>query len=148
MIPIQTLKYLIKNKLKDADILFKSNRYSSSIYLAGYAVEISLKYKICLTFQFNQGFPETKQELHNYQQQLNKALPALLTVNIGQIKNHNLSSLLTYSGIELLIKRDYLAEWITVNTWNTEDRYKKKRILKSNTQSFLIASKKIIKQII
>lgn len=142
MIPIQSLKYLINNKIKDAELLFHSKSYATAIYIAGYAVEIALKYKICLTLQFNTGFPETPQELNNYLQQLNRNIAQPLNINIRQIKNHNLSTLLFYSGIEARIKNLFLNEWRIINAWNPEDRYKKKRILKGNSKIFLYAAKK------
>jgi hypothetical protein len=148
MIPIQSLKYLIKNKIKDAEVLFKNERYLTSIYLAGYAVEIALKYKICMTLQFNVGFPETQQELSTYLQQINGNNPKLLRITIRQIKNHDLSTLLFYSGVEARIKNLFLNEWAIINTWNPEDRYRKKIIIKNKSQIFLRAAKKLIKEIV
>lgn len=67
MIDKKILRILITQKLKDADVLIASNRYSSAVYLAGYALEISLKLKICKIFKFVKGFPENKSEFTYYQ---------------------------------------------------------------------------------
>lgn len=147
MITIQTLQYLIKNKLKDAEILYQNNRYAASIYLAGYAVEIALKYKICKSLQFNAGFPENKQELHNYLLQLNRNNPQPLSIELKQIRNHDLPALLFYSGAEPRVKNNLHTEWATANTWEPQERYKKIRIIKARNELFLKAVKKIIKEV-
>lgn len=64
MIPKTTLRELINQKLKDADVLIANRRYPAAIYIAGYALELALKLKVCKIFKFAQGFPEkTKQNL-------------------------------------------------------------------------------------
>ncbi len=147
MITTLVLKHLVPNKIKDAEILYKNARYSSSIYMAGYAVEIALKNKICRTLQFNLGFPETRQELATYLQRINRNNPAPLNINLGDIRNHNLSTLLFYSGTEVRIKSILLNEWGVVTNWNPENRYKKLRVTKAKNLEYLQAVKKIIKEI-
>lgn len=71
MIPDKTLRYLVVQRIKDAEALLNNNRYPAAIYFAGYAVEVALKKKICVTFEFHLGFPETKQEFSNYLQFVN-----------------------------------------------------------------------------
>lgn len=93
MIPDQTLKYLVSNKLRDAKVLMKNGRFSAAIYIAGYAIEIALKLKICQNFQFNQGFPETKQEINNYLVHINKNNPKPLIIHISDVRNHDLNKL-------------------------------------------------------
>jgi hypothetical protein len=78
MIVHQTLKHLIANRLKDASVLISRRRYPASVYIAGYAIEIALKYKICRSLHFWQGFPETKQEFSSY-------LPLLKQNNAGSL---------------------------------------------------------------
>lgn len=147
MIPTMTLRYLVKNRIKDAEILFRNKRYPASLYMAGYAVEIALKYKICRTLQFNNGFPETRQELSAYLHYINRNNPSPLQMSLGQIRNHNLPDLLFYSGIELRIKSNFHNEWRIINMWKPENRYKKLRVLKSGNDAYLRAAKRIIKEI-
>lgn len=147
MIPIQDLKYLIRTRIKDAEILFRNSRYPASIYIAGYAVEIALKFKMCQTLGFNQGFPETRQELSVYLQHINKTNPLPLQITLGQIRNHNLSDLLFFSGAELKIKSNFHNEWSVINIWKPENRYKKVRIVRSKNYKYLQAVKRIIKEI-
>ena len=147
MIPSLVLKYLILNRTRDAEALFKNGRYAASIYFAGYAVEIALKNKICSTLQFNSGFPETRQELSGYLQQINKNNPAVLKISLGEIRNHDLSKLLFYSGAELRIQSNFYKEWNVVKKWNPENRYKKIRVTRIKNLEYLQALKKIIKEI-
>ncbi len=147
MIPSQVLKYLILNKTKDAQALYKNGRYAASIYLAGYAAEIALKNKICSTLQFNLGFPETRQELSGYLQHINRNSPATLIISLGEIRNHDLARLLFYSGAELRIQSNFYTQWNIVKKWNPENRYKKIRVTRANNLEYLQALKKIIKEI-
>lgn len=147
MISSLILKYLILNKTKDAEALFKNGRYAASIYFAGYAAEIALKNKICSTLQFNLGFPETRQELSGYLQHLNRNNPAALRISLGEIRNHDLAKLLFYSGAELRIQSIFYKEWNIVKKWNPENRYKKIRVNRLKNLEYLQALKKIIKEI-
>jgi len=61
--PLDNLKYLSAQKVKDAQVLFRHGRNNGAIYLMGYALEFSLKRKIIQTFGFAQGFPEKRSEL-------------------------------------------------------------------------------------
>ena len=147
MISSQVLKYLILNKTKDAQALFKNGRYAASIYFAGYAAEIALKNKICSTLQFNSGFPETRQELSSYLQHINRNNPVVLNISLGDIRNHDLAKLLFYSGAELRIQSNFYKEWNIVKKWNPENRYKKIRVTRLKNMEYLQALKKIIKEI-
>ena len=111
MIPNQTLRYLISNKMIDARTLISNRRFPASVYIAGYAIEIALKYKICQSFRFNRGFPETKDEFNNYLKILNENNLQPLSINLGDIRNHDLGRLLLYSGTELKIKTRLNLEW-------------------------------------
>jgi hypothetical protein len=147
MIQLQTLKYLVKNKMRDAEVLLANDRFPASIYLAGYAVEIALKYKICKMLQFNE-FPESRQELSVYIRQFNQNSFYALPSSISDIRNHDLGRLLIFSGIEYRVKNNLLKEWVIVNTWNPESRYRKVRVLKAGSESYIKSAKKIIKEII
>jgi hypothetical protein len=41
MIARKTLKELINQKLKDADILIANRRYPAAVYMAGYSLELA-----------------------------------------------------------------------------------------------------------
>jgi hypothetical protein len=119
MILHQTLKYLIANRLKDAGVLISRRRYPASVYIAGYAIEIALKYKICRSLQFWQGFPETKQEFSNYLPVLKQHNAGSL-IQLGNIRHHNLDKLLVYSGVEYEIRKNFESEWEIVTQWSPE----------------------------
>lgn len=132
MIVRQTLKYLIANRLKDAGALISRRRYPASVYIADYAIEIALKYKICRSLHFWQGFPETKQEFSNY-------LPILKQNNasnlnqLGDIRHHDPDKLLIFSGVEYEIRKKFEAEWEIVTQWSPEYRYRKVEITNFET---------------
>ncbi len=131
MISRKTLRELIFNKLKDAGILLSNRRYASAIYMAGYALELSLKLKICKIFKFAQGFPETRPEFVLYQNSAKSQ--GLLSRTISQLKeirNHDLNKLLLYSGERYKIRSVYSAEWNMVASWDPEMKYKLQKILK------------------
>ncbi len=66
MIPKKILRELVNQKLKDAEVLTSNRRYSTAFYIAGYALEIALKLKVCRIFKFAQGFPEDKLDFSKY----------------------------------------------------------------------------------
>src|SRR5258706_5932236 len=94
-------------RLEDAIALRDDDRLDGAAYLCGYAVELTLKARICVTLKW-QGFPETKKEFENY----------------SSFKTHNLDVLLRLSGQEERIKEEYISEWSAVATWDPETRYK------------------------
>jgi len=147
LISNQTLKYLIANKIKDAEILKRNNRFPASVYIAGYAVEIALKYKVCKALQFDFGFPETTQELSAYRNYINRNYSKPLMIALNDIRTHNLNRLLFYSGIEFKIRNDFFSEWRIVTEWNPENRYRKVRIMSKSADKYLKAVNKIIKEI-
>jgi hypothetical protein len=147
MISGQTLTYLVANKLKDARTLIQNGRFPTSIYLAGYAVEIALKRRICQTLQFNMGFPETRQELQDYLTRINRHNTQALIIHLYDIRNHDLNKLLFYSGVELRIKNILFNEWTVVNRWNPESRYRKIRIIRKVAEAYFEAARKITQEI-
>jgi len=147
MILDQTLKYLISNRLRDAKVLMKNGRFSTAVYIAGYAIEITLKLKICQNLQFSQGFPETKQEINHYLVHLNKNSIQPLIIHISDIRHHNLNKLLYHSGVESIIRKSLWSEWVVVNQWDPEIRYKKIRTTSKKAEVYLKATIKIIRKI-
>lgn len=145
MISKKTLRELIHQKLKDAEVLIANRRYASAIYMAGYALELALKLKICKIFKFAQGFPENKAEFLIYQNSAkNQPLLAGTITQIKDIRNHDLNKLLFYSGAEFRIKLNYLNEWNLVVGWDPEMRYKIQQVLKSEAVSKITAIKTLI----
>jgi hypothetical protein len=149
MISKKTLKELIDQKLKDADVLVANRRYATAIYIAGYALELALKLKICKIFKFAQGFPENKIEFDVYQNSVKSQLLLADTITqIKDIRNHDLNKLLFYSGVEYKIKLHYLNDWNLVVGWNPEMRYKVQKVLKSEATNNVNAVRTIIKNIL
>lgn len=107
MISRPELRKLARTRLKDAEVLFSSNRYDGAIYLCGYAIELALKARICRTLNWPE-FPETNAEFRGLQ----------------TFKTHNLDTLLRLSAIETKIKSKSLAEWSIVAAWEPELRYR------------------------
>jgi len=83
MITRSDLTKIARARLRDAEVLYRSQRYDGAIYLCGYAVEIALKAKICKTLSWL-GYPSTGGEFQNYQ----------------SFRTHNLHVLLRLSGVE------------------------------------------------
>ena len=101
------LRTIAQARLQDAHILLANGRYDGAGYICGYAVEITLKARICDTLNWP-GFPQTAKEFANY----------------TSFKTHNLAVLLSLSGREQIIKQSHLADWSFVRQWNPEDRYR------------------------
>lgn len=149
MISKKTLKELIDQKLKDADVLVANRRYATAIYIAGYALELAFKLKICKIFKFAQGFPENKIEFGIYKNNVkSQLLLAGAITQIKDIRNHDLNKLLFYSGVEYQIRLHYLNDWNLVVDWNPEMRYKVQKVLKSEAVNNVNAVKMIIKNIL
>ncbi|MCY7375216.1 MAG: HEPN domain-containing protein [Pyrinomonadaceae bacterium] len=106
MISIQELNRIASARLKDAEILYQGKRYDGAVYLCGYAVELTLKTKICKTLKWS-GFPSTNSEFQGLQ----------------SFKTHRLDLLLSLSGQEGKIKTAFLADWSIVANWDSETRY-------------------------
>ena len=101
------LRTIAQARLQDAHILLANGRYDGAGYICGYAVELTLKARICDTLNWP-GFPQTAKEFANY----------------TSFKTHNLVVLLSLSGREQIIKQNHLADWSVVREWNPEDRYR------------------------
>lgn len=101
------LRGIAQARLDDADALLQANRCDGSVYLCGYAVEIALKAKICDCLKWP-GYPDSTSEFKSY----------------TSFRTHNLDVLLHLSGVEVLVKTQYMAEWSTVVQWDPEARYK------------------------
>jgi hypothetical protein len=106
MIARSDMRRIAQARLQDARALRDRGRYDGAVYLCGYAVEIALKARICLTLKWS-GFPETNKEFEGMQ----------------SFRTHNLDLLLNLCGVEPLIRSRYLSQWSTVAPWVPELRY-------------------------
>ena len=103
MIKLSDLETLSLARLEDAKALMEAERYDGAMYIAGYAIELALKARICKTLNWIE-FPESP--------------------DYKSFKIHKLDVLLHLSGIETVIKTDHLADWSLASQWNPENRYK------------------------
>ncbi len=149
MISKKILRELVDQKLKDADVLIANRRYASAIYIAGYAIELALKLKVCKIFRFTKGFPENKAEFTFYQNSA-KSQPLLAgtITQIKDIRNHDLNKLLFYSGVEYQIRLNFLNEWNLVVSWDPEMRYKLQKVLKKEAVNNVKAIKTLVQNIL
>ena len=127
MISIQELKKIASARIKDAEALYQNNRFDGAVYLCGYAVELTLKAKICKTLKWT-GFPSTNSEFQGLQ----------------SFKTHRLDMLLSLCGQESKIKTGYLADWSIVVNWDSETRYSIIGTISKTEASDMIESAKII----
>ena len=110
MITLIELETIAKARLLDAEALMAAGRHDGAIYIGGYAIELSLKARICKTLKWA-GFPSSSKEFEDYK----------------SFRVHDLDVLLHLSGMEEEIKinnPEHQADWSKVNTWNPESRYK------------------------
>jgi hypothetical protein len=137
MISKPVLKKLIDIRLKDAEVLFKNQRYQAAMYISGYAIEIALKLKICRLFSFKMGFPETKAEFSTYRPQTSKRGIAIVVRGLKDIRHHRLKELIFYSGVERKVKQTRINEWNLIAEWDPNMRYENRKIRKSDAQTWL-----------
>lgn len=113
---------LAKQRLSEARILCKNNKYEGAFYLAGYSVELMLKAKICERL----GIPNLFDEAGALKDQ---------PKGIGEVrkalKTHNLHILLIYSGLKVKFDKDkasnkklFKVNSLFFNGWDEKTRYK------------------------
>jgi hypothetical protein len=146
MITIATLEYLISAKIKDAEVLLRANRHAGAIYLMGYALELSLKRRVCITLGFVDGFPETRAEMARYITLLGATsnFPFAVPRDIALIRHHDLGALLSYSGIASRIATSFSPEWALVSNWNPELRYHRQRTGHDKAKYYVQTAKRLI----
>jgi HEPN domain-containing protein len=119
---IEDLEQLSKDRLKDAQVLFKGKRYDGAFYLAGYVVEFWLKKNICKKNRWK-IYPDDQKKY----------------------KIHDFEKLLEESGKESVMKKELFAEWSIVMNWKIENRYDANIKQDKNSASSMIdAVKKIL----
>lgn len=127
MITIQELETIAQARLLDAEALIQAGRFDGATYICGYAIELSLKAKICKTLNW-EGFPFSANEFKNYQ----------------SFKVHNLEVLLHLSGIEDEITLNHSADWSCISAWNPESRYNATETSQQDATDMLLAVKNLM----
>ncbi len=114
---IEALAYA---KLQDAELLAENSRFDSAYYLAGYAVELLLKARVCKT----PGIPD----FFDFDNAERKKLKNESVIT-KPFKVHDFEQLFILSGIyrefknELAINELFKFHWSTIVKWNENSRY-------------------------
>lgn len=133
--------------MKDASVLLAAERHSNAVYLMGYAIEI-VKREITIALGFINGFPETKQEFALYADVIDNNLLLQTPVrNLHDIRHHDLSRLLIYSGLDKQVMKTLSSEWSAICEWNPQHRYQCRRFSQKKARSFVQSARKIINEI-
>ncbi|MGN6435949.1 MAG: hypothetical protein ACTHMM_05420 [Agriterribacter sp.] len=148
MIAKPTLKKLVDKRLIDAKVLLDNRRYFTSVYIAGYTLELALKYRICKIMQFTKGFPENKVEFDIYYADAKKVLLRTTIKELRDIRHHKLITLLRYSGHQFNVETNFMSEWNVVKDWSPEMRYIDRVIRKQRASDFFKNVRVIIKEIL
>ena len=98
---------MARARIGDAAALLRLDRYQGAVYLSGYAIELSLKARICATLNW-QGFPLKGKEFDG----------------LASFKTHDLEILLHLSGREDDVKNNYTADWSVIAQWDPQVRYR------------------------
>jgi len=131
MIALIDLEQIAWDKLDDADCLFRGNRFDGAVYLAGYALEIALKVRLCNDHGLS-GFPE----------KLSEADP----LTTKKWFTHSLIKLEERSRLNL--SSSYLTDWSVVQDWDVEARYKKSHKSQDEARDFLDSVQNLVETII
>jgi len=128
-IPRADLKKIALARIKDAECLFASKRYDGARYLSGYAVELSLKARICRHLNCS-GF-----------------LPPDLDDGLYRIlMTHKFDLLLSLTSLEQRLKRSVLwNDWNTVATWDPELRYKMGSATRTQAEGMIRSTKELVR---
>lgn len=121
------IEKIVRARIEDAEILYKSSRFDGSVYLCGYAIELGLKARICRTLQWDQ-YPTSGK--------------------YSTFKTHDLDVLLHLTGLEDKVKLKYMAAWSIVAQWNPEARYNPIGNVKdSDAKDMLESTKELLEQL-
>lgn len=118
---------LSRARIRDAELLFRKERYDSAAYLCGYAVEFALKARICKHLKWV-GYPSTDAEFRGKR----------------DLKVHDFDSLLEFTGIASKIRNKCSIEWSAVAAWSPEFRYRPIGTSNSQDAKHLIKASKIL----
>ncbi len=129
MISLHDLKILCIDRLEDANILYKANRYDGAFYMSGYVVEMGLKKRICETLDWDEFPPKNSKDFSKF------------------YKTHDLEILLQLSGVEKRIRTNFLPEWSVVMNWNPEKRYTSRTHTEQSALTMINASEILLKNL-
>lgn len=132
MITLESLQHLSKDRLDDAWVLHRAERFDWAAYTCGYAVELALKKKICETLRWK-GYPSTNAEFEP----------------LKSFKTHDLDTLLHLSGVEKEIKEgmEGFTDWSIIASWNPEMRYSSQQLTREKTKLLLDAVEVLLKKL-
>jgi HEPN domain-containing protein len=116
------LQSLAKLRLREAEALYSAGFYDGSVYLAGYAVELGLKARICRLLRV-----------------------AEYPLNIGQaFKSHNFEQLKVLAGLSAEIdinkNKELYDNWSKAIFWDPEQRYNAPGTYNPNTAKVILDS--------
>ena len=138
---------LAEKKLESSEILFNSDCSDDAFYLAGYALELFLKARICK----NLNIPN----FYDFKNSKNWSLTDSIEKRINEdnlykpFKVHNYLQLFILSGLYLEFKSELRTElalktdWQTVRDWDENSRYKDGKN-KEEVKSFIDSIKNIV----
>lgn len=125
VISIAELGVLSLARLEDAKVLIAASRNEGAVYVCGYAIELALKKRVCVTLGWIE-YPDDGKGTDKYK----------------TFKTHDLEILLHLSGVESVVKTKYLAEWSVVVSWNPEIRYSSAK--QNNAQAMIESTEKLL----
>lgn len=118
----EEIRKLARQRLQEAEILYKNGMCDGAFYLAGYSVELTLKAKICERLGIPNLFDEANADANSIKgiSEIRKTL-----------KTHNLFTLLIFSGLKIKFDNDKAtnkdlakANSLLFNAWDENARYK------------------------
>ena len=102
------MRQIARARVLEAAVLVRAGRFDTAVYLCGYAVEVSLKARICRTLRWAE-FPNEPREWQRHH---------------AYLKVHDLRLLAKWSAYEIhLDGPTHSRQWLEVYEWNPETRY-------------------------
>lgn len=148
MIPIADFEQTAREKLLDAKCLLDGERFDGAIYMAGYALEIAIKVKLCHSKEMP-AFPDTYNEWKDVAGALKKfdntwKKPDNAFDKESKSWKEHLSEELVEKLDEplksqILVDRD----WNKVRIWSVDLRYRRNMATKSQATGFINAIENI-----
>jgi hypothetical protein len=120
------LKELAEERLADAKALYEAKRYAGAVYICGYAIELGLKRKMCVTLDWDDYAGDGKYKF---------------------LKTHDFEILLHFSGVEKLVIKSCLSEWSIVMKWDPEIRYSSEKQTAADTKLLIEATEALLKKL-
>ena len=109
MLTLADMRHIARGRIAEAAILIRAGRHDTAFYLCGYAVEVSLKARVCRTLGWSE-FPSEPKDWQRYH---------------APLKVHDFELSAKWSGHAVLLDgSSHRRHWLEVNKWNPEMRYK------------------------